>query len=92
MSRIISTVLTAGLAIGVLANLPQVPEAAPLPQQGGMPGCRYKITMSACTSCSQTGVQDIECKSGMAFEGCNTGFMKCQNGAQCDQHSGVGPC
>lgn len=61
--------------------------ASPRSAQGGIPpepkSCTKKIVSKACTSCSEPGVLDTDCKSGNDFKECSGSYTTCQNGAQC---------
>lgn len=54
--------------------------------------CTKKIVSSPCTSCSEPGVQDIECKPGRDYEDCSNSPYTCPNTALCDQATGGDPC
>jgi len=89
---LLATSCFAGLALLVGMGLEPAAAAPAVDWPIGPPrGCK-KVVSSSCTSCSESGVMDIECKSGTVFEDCNTGFTSCQNGSQCDQHEGSGSC
>ncbi len=88
----LSAAMTA-TALVLLANLGQKPEAAAA-LQVEVPGvsCTKKIVSEACSSCSELGVMDNECKSGNEYKACSSTSSQCTNGAQCDQHAGSDPC
>jgi hypothetical protein len=97
---LISAVL---VSCGFLANFGSKSDASTMPSSAALvaapqmgdidpvPRCQKTVT-TACTSCAESGTNDIECKLGFDYQSCISSSLTCSNGARCDQDSGVGSC
>jgi hypothetical protein len=90
--RVLGMPLVAATALFTCINLSQVPTATAMPAAIQQPNCTKKLTSRPCTSCSQSGVLDIECEGGVDYRECSKQHYDCPNGAQCDNDTATNPC
>lgn len=86
-----SAVFATAAFLVITVPKPSVASAKPAAVAQQVPACK-KIVPGSCTSCSTPGIADNECKGGTAFSDCTQIYITCQNGAQCDQDTGIGHC
>jgi hypothetical protein len=96
MKQIFSMAVIASVAASAMWVFSGQAKAAPRQVGAGsgelVPRSCKKLKSSSCTSCSELGVMDIECKSGRVFKECSSTTTTCTNGASCDAHVGGAAC